>query len=89
MGGLRFSFELAKQAIRAGANGYLSKDCDAKTFVKAIRKIAAGGRYIQEEIAEKLAIAHGLSIQVSKDIKTAGLLHDIGKIIISSENIVL
>lgn len=34
------------------------------------------------EISEKLAVAYGLSRQEVNEVKTAGLLHDIGKIII-------
>jgi putative nucleotidyltransferase with HDIG domain len=37
------------------------------------------------KISEQLAIAHKLDDQLIKDIKTAGLLHDIGKIIIPSD----
>ena len=47
--------QIARQAIRSGARGYLSKDCDAETLIEAIRKVADGGRFIQPEVAERLA----------------------------------
>ncbi|MFP8968086.1 response regulator [Pokkaliibacter sp. CJK22405] len=47
--------QIARRAIRAGARGYLSKDCDALTLTSAIRRLARGGRYIQSDIAESLA----------------------------------
>ena len=47
--------QITRRTLKAGARGYLSKDCDADTLLTAIRKLAAGGRYIQSDIAEKLA----------------------------------
>jgi DNA-binding NarL/FixJ family response regulator len=47
--------QIARRTLRAGAKGYLSKDCDAETLLTAIRRIAQGGRYIQSDMAEKLA----------------------------------
>lgn len=40
---------------KAGAAGYLSKDSAPGKLVKAIRKMAHGGRYISEYAAERLA----------------------------------
>ncbi|WPC73480.1 response regulator transcription factor [Vibrio porteresiae] len=47
--------QIIRRALLAGAKGYLTKDCDAQTLVEAIRRIADGGRYLECEIAEKLA----------------------------------
>jgi DNA-binding NarL/FixJ family response regulator len=46
--------ELAVRAIRAGASGYLTKETAPGELVAAIRKIAAGGRYVSEWLAERL-----------------------------------
>lgn len=43
------------RAIKAGASGYLKKVSAPDELVKAIRKIVEGKRYINEELAEKLA----------------------------------
>ena len=40
------------QAFRAGAKGYMLKDCEPEALVKAIRTVAAGERYICPEIVE-------------------------------------
>lgn len=46
----------ALRTLKAGASGYLSKDSASAELVKAIRKLAGGGVYINSNIAEKLAI---------------------------------
>lgn len=46
----------ALRTLKAGASGYLSKDSASAELVKAIRKVAGGGVYINNNIAEKLAI---------------------------------
>jgi DNA-binding NarL/FixJ family response regulator len=40
------------RAFRAGANGYLSKDCAAVELVAAVGKVAAGGTYVSPVLAE-------------------------------------
>jgi len=43
--------------LDAGANGYLTRDCEADELLLAIRMIAAGQRYIGSEAAKQLALA--------------------------------
>jgi len=47
--------QYAVRAIRAGACGYLSKAEDSDLFLPALRKVAAGGRFISPKVAELLA----------------------------------
>lgn len=49
--------QYAMTAIRAGANGYVSKDIDAPELVKAIRQVAKGGRYLTAAGAQNV-LAH-------------------------------
>jgi two-component system invasion response regulator UvrY len=42
------------RALKAGAHGYLSKDSPAELLLVAIRKVAAGGRYVSATLADKL-----------------------------------
>lgn len=49
----------AIRALKAGAAGYLTKVSAPTELVKAIHKIAAGGRYVSESLAEKLAFELG------------------------------
>ena len=45
----------AVRALRAGAQGYLTKDHSPEQLVQAIRRVARGGKYVSESLAEKLA----------------------------------
>jgi len=45
---------VAARALKAGANGYITKDCEPEVLLAAIRKVAARGRYIAPELAEKM-----------------------------------
>jgi DNA-binding NarL/FixJ family response regulator len=47
--------EYAVRTIRAGAAGYLCKDSASQQLLKAIREVAAGGRFISPEVAADLA----------------------------------
>jgi two-component system, NarL family, invasion response regulator UvrY len=44
----------AARALEMGARGYISKSAPATELLTAIRKVAAGGRYIEQEIAAEL-----------------------------------
>lgn len=46
----------AARALQAGAAGYLSKNASPEELLEAIRRVAAGGRYIEGEIAQELAL---------------------------------
>jgi len=45
---------IAREAIKAGAKGFLTKNCDGDTLVRAIQRIALGGRFVQNDVAESL-----------------------------------
>ncbi len=45
----------AVRALRAGAAGYLTKDHSPEQLVEAVRRVARGGKYVSEMLAEKLA----------------------------------
>lgn len=49
--------QIAQRAFRSGASGYLTKDRDPETLLAAIRRVAAGGRYIDAGLAEQMAFA--------------------------------
>jgi DNA-binding NarL/FixJ family response regulator len=46
--------QYAVRAIRAGASGYLSKDSDSELILPAIRKVASGGIFVSQKLAELL-----------------------------------
>jgi two-component system invasion response regulator UvrY len=45
----------AIRALRGGAAGYMTKESPPHELVRAIRKVASGGKYISPFLAEKLA----------------------------------
>ena len=50
--------QIAISAINAGAAGYLTKDSGHEILGAAIRRVASGGRFIEHDLAEKLAFEH-------------------------------
>ena len=51
--------QYAVRCIKLGAGGYLNKSADPDGMVAAVRKVAAGGRYVTPATAEALAAAMG------------------------------
>lgn len=49
--------QFAVRAFKIGAAGYLTKDCAPEQLERAIRRVAAGGKYISSEVADALANA--------------------------------
>ncbi|HOW51997.1 MAG TPA: response regulator transcription factor [bacterium] len=47
--------QMAVRVLKAGARGYLNKQCAPEELVSAIRKVMAHGRYISAATAERLA----------------------------------
>jgi len=47
--------QFALRALRSGASGYLTKDSAPEDLLRAVRRIAQGGRYISETLADRLA----------------------------------
>ncbi|PKO33815.1 MAG: DNA-binding response regulator [Betaproteobacteria bacterium HGW-Betaproteobacteria-7] len=46
--------QYAVRAIHAGASGYLTKESDGDVLVAAIRRVAGGGVYVTDKVAELL-----------------------------------
>jgi len=51
--------QFAMRVLRAGASGYLTKDSAPDELVKAVRKVASGGKYVSPLLAEKMAFEIG------------------------------
>lgn len=47
--------QVARRALKAGADGYVTKDSEPELLLAAIRKVAAGGRFIDPALAELMA----------------------------------
>ncbi|PHM20619.1 MAG: DNA-binding response regulator [Curvibacter sp. PD_MW3] len=46
--------QVAARVLKAGANGYVTKDSEMDVLLGAIRRVAGGGKFIAPELAEKL-----------------------------------
>jgi two-component system invasion response regulator UvrY len=69
------------RAMELGARGYLSKHASADELLIAVKRIADGGRYIENAIAQELALqqvssGRGLQDLTERDIEIMRLLAD-------------
>ena len=69
----------ATRAMELGARGYLSKNASADELLTAVRRIMEGGRYIENAIAQELALQQvspggGLQDLTERDIEIMRLL---------------
>jgi DNA-binding NarL/FixJ family response regulator len=63
--------KIAQRALKAGATGYLTKDNEPETLLSAIRKVAAGNRYLDPSIAEQMAFtASGIGRRTGHELLT-------------------
>ncbi len=49
--------QVAARALKAGANGYCTKDSEPEVLLDAIRKVGRGGKYLTPELAEQMIFA--------------------------------
>ncbi len=47
--------QVAAQALKAGADGFITKDCEPAVLLGAIRQVAAHGHYIAPQLAAQMA----------------------------------
>jgi DNA-binding NarL/FixJ family response regulator len=48
--------QYAMRAFKAGANGYVTKDCATRELVTAVRKVVSGGAYVSSGLAERMVL---------------------------------
>lgn len=53
--------QIASRALRAGAAGYVTKDCEPEILLAAIRKVAAGGHFIDPALVDAMVFETGTS----------------------------
>ena len=69
----------AARAMELGARSYLSKNASAEELLTAVRRVTEGSRYIENEIAQELALQnlssiHGLQDLTERDLEIMRLL---------------
>lgn len=93
--------QLAFHAIKAGANGYITKGCRPEKLFDAVWKVAGGGKYMDPHLSEELAFSNAFSQQSlphnllsSREFEIFQLLatgksnHDISRLLFISEKTV-
>lgn len=75
--------QIAIHALRAGAAGYLTKTQPPETLIEAVKKVAAGGRFIDPDLLERIALnnlkphaSHGLDSLTNREFQIMRLLAD-------------
>ncbi|MBM4135767.1 MAG: response regulator transcription factor [Nitrospira sp.] len=58
--------QYAVRVLKAGASGYMTKESAPEELVKAIRKVASGGKYVSPTLAERLAL--DLEVNIEKPL---------------------
>lgn len=71
----------ATRALRVGAVGYLSKNASPEELLEAVRRVTSGGRYIEAEIAQGLALGAAETVDpkqqlTERDLEIMRLLRD-------------
>jgi len=68
----------AKRALEAGAAGYMTKNASPDELIAAVRRVVAGGRYVEAALAQELALhagaAPGLDILSARELEIMRLL---------------
>jgi two-component system invasion response regulator UvrY len=56
--------EYAIRVLKEGASGYMNKDCAPNELWKAIEQVVAGGKYVSQTLAVKLAFdLNGVTVE--------------------------
>jgi len=59
--------QIAQRALLAGASGYITKDSDPAVLLDAIHKVASGKRFIDADIAERMAFSISVGDSISHE----------------------
>jgi two-component system, NarL family, invasion response regulator UvrY len=54
----------AIRSIKAGASGYVSKECATEDLINAIHKVASGTKYLSKALAEKMIEYIGIEMEM-------------------------
>ncbi|MBK8094981.1 MAG: response regulator transcription factor [Verrucomicrobiaceae bacterium] len=66
----------APRALRAGARGYLMKTASQKTLENAVKRVAAGGIAVSEDMSEEILKAFSSGVQASESKGSLETLSD-------------
>jgi len=79
--------QMAIHALRAGANGYLTKDSEPEVLLSAIRKVAGGGRFIDSVLAEEIAYNTTFPDRQQPHFNLSGREFEVFRLLVAGSNI--
>ena len=79
--------EMAMIALKAGANGYITKDTETADLLDAIRKVASGGKYVDPFLAEEIVYNTSLPIQVQPHVLLSSREFEVFRMLVSGVSI--
>lgn len=79
--------EMAILALRAGADGYITKDSETEDLLAAIRKVAKGGKYIDPVLAEEIVYDTTFQEQVKPHIHLSSREFEVFRMLVAGRNI--
>lgn len=75
------------RAMKAGASGYISKNCSPQDLLDAIRKVVATGKYLSPQMAEQLAYASAVQDQDDIELILSEREREILRLIVEGKRI--
>ena len=79
--------QVALLALKAGAEGYITKDSETESLLAAIRKVAGGGKYIDPVLAEEIAYNSSFPEQVQPHAHLSGREFEVFRLLIDGRHI--
>jgi DNA-binding NarL/FixJ family response regulator len=79
--------QVAILALRAGADGYITKDSEPERLLDAIRKVASGSKYIDPALAEKIAYSTTTSEQDQPHVHLSRREFEVFRLLIAGKNV--
>ena len=80
--------EYALRAFKAGANGYLTKDCAAGDLLEAARKVLQGGAYVTPSLAERVVSQLNGSVEVPRHARLSNRELEVLRRIVAGQRMV-
>lgn len=79
--------EIAIVSLRAGADGYITKDSETESLLVAIRKVAAGGKYIDPVLAEDILYDTTFHEQAKPHVHLSSREFEVFRLLVAGRNI--
>jgi DNA-binding NarL/FixJ family response regulator len=79
--------QVALLALKAGAEGYITKDSETEILLDAIRKVASGGKYIDPALTEEIAYNTSFREQVQPHVHLSSRELEVFRLLVDGRHI--